>query len=166
MSVSCDPLVVLRPLQREDNGELGAIIRQVLEAEFGYKGEGYASGDASLDDMFGTYSQKGYAYFVVRREGKLCGGAGFAPLKGGDAGICELQKMYLASDARGSGLGAKLIEACLDRAAIEGYAVCYLETTKEMTKAQKLYERFKFQQCVKQGDTGHHGCDMFYKRDL
>jgi putative acetyltransferase len=153
-------------LQKEDNSQLGAIIREVLEEEFGYKGDGYASGDASLDDMFGTYSQKGCAYFVVRKDGKLCGGAGFAPLKGGDSKICELQKMYLHREARGSGLGSKLIEACLVAAAEKGYTACYLETTKEMTKAQALYEKFSFQPSIRQGDTGHHGCDVFYMRDL
>lgn len=154
------------PIQREDNLELRLLIRGILRDEFGYEGAGYASGDASLDDMFETYSKEKHAYFILKKDGKLCGGAGFAPLKGGDSKICELQKMYLHPEVRGCGFGSKLIEQCLNHAKNEGYKACYLETTTQMTNAQALYMKFNFQQCEKLGDTGHHGCDLYYMLDL
>ncbi len=156
----------LKLVEPQDNGELKSLILGVLDKEFGYTGSGYASGDSELNDMYSTYTKPTSGYFVVKREKKLYGGCGFAPLKGTTEKVCELQKMYLSQDARGCGLGEIVLRTCLDQAKKRGYSHCYLETTKMMTQAQKLYKKLGFTECSKQGNTGHDGCDLFFIKDL
>ena len=107
------------------------------------------------------------AYFVVEEDGTIIGSAGLAPLLGGDPEICELQKMYFLPKARGRGIGAEMMETCLDYARAEGFKQCYLETLPYMETARKLYARSGFKSLEKPiGDTGHYNCTMWMIRDL
>ena len=92
---------------------------------------------------------------------------GIAPLAGGDAGTCELRKMYFLPEARGTGAGARMMARCLDAAREAGFARCYLETLYGMDAAMRLYERSGFHRIDgPMGATGHGGCNTFYLRDL
>ena len=117
--------------------------------------------------MSRAYAAPRCAYFVVELDGEVLGGAGIAPLEGGEGDTCELRKMYFLPALRGRGAGRAMIERCLDAARAHGFRRCYLETLKGMDAAQRLYERVGFRRisCAK-GATGHHGCDTFYERDL
>ena len=120
-----------------------------------------------VDDMAGAYAQPGCAYFVVERDGRVCGGGGIAPLDDPEPGICELRKMYFLPELRGLGAGKALIGQCLDTARKLGYRRCYLETLTGMDAAQKLYEARGFARIPKAlGNTGHFGCNRFYIREL
>ncbi len=69
--------------------------RPVCVPEFGADGPGFALHDPEVDHMATAYSAPGAAYFVVVDEGgRVVGGAGVAALEGGEAGVCELRKMY------------------------------------------------------------------------
>lgn len=156
----------VRKLLPTDNSSVQRIIRTVMP-EFGASGQGFAIHDAEVEDMFGAYEQSGHAYFVYEEEGKVLGGGGIGPLKGGDARTCELKKMYFLPEGRGKGLGQQVLTACLDAARALGYNTCYLETFNTMNQAMKLYERNGFRKingpC---GSTGHFACDVFYSRPL
>jgi len=104
---------------------------------------------------------------VLERDGRVLGGAGVAPLAGGDADVCELRKMYFLPEARGSGAGAAMMARCLDAARGFGFARCYLETLTGMDAAMRLYERSGFRRIdAAMGATGHGGCNRFYLLDL
>jgi len=155
----------IRRIGAEDNAAVAAIIRTVMP-EFGADGPGFAIHDAEVDDMHGAYARKGCAYFVVEADGNVCGGGGIAPLDG-EAGVCELRKMYFLSSLRGRGAGDALIRVCLDAARSLDYRQCYLETLTGMDAAQKLYERHGFTRIpAAMGKTGHFGCNRFYLRAL
>lgn len=117
--------------------------------------------------MYETYAQPGHAYFVFEENGKILGGGGIGPLKGGEANTCELKKMYFLPEGRGKGLGQSVLSACLEAAKELGYTYCYLETFNTMQLAMKLYERNGFEKingpC---GSTGHFACDVFYQKNL
>lgn len=156
----------LRPIESKDDAAVASIIRAVMP-EFGASGPGFAIHDAEVDTMSTAYSRPRHAYFVVEHEGKVLGGAGIAPLAGGDPSVCELRKMYFLKDARGRGVGERLLRRCLDFAREAGYQLCYLETLTGMEQAQKLYERLGFGRIPKSmGSTGHFGCNRFYTLDL
>lgn len=156
----------LRRIRIEDNAAIAAIIRSVL-SDFGCNRPGFANQDPEVDAMYETYSNSGSAYFVVEHEGRVVGGGGVAPLKGADAGVCELQKWYLLPAYRGHGYGAQLFNASMQAATSFGYKKCYLETLESMTTARNFYERGGFVQLEKpMGNTGHHGCDYWYIKDL
>ena len=135
--------------------------------EFGAVGCGFAIEDPEVAAMHEAYSGDRAAFFVVELEGRVVGGAGIAPLAGGDPDVCELRKMYLLPEARGRGLGGRLLGLCLDAARSRAFETCYLETLESMRDARRLYEKHGFRPTESAwGDTGHHGCDSWLAREL
>lgn len=156
----------LRPIRAEDDVAMAAVIRSVMP-EFGACGDGFAINDPEVDWMSRAYAAPLHAYFVLVRDGRVLGGAGVAPLAGGDAGTCELRKMYFLPEARGLGAGAAMMARCLDAARGFGFRQCYLETLTGMDAAMRLYERSGFRRIdAAMGTTGHGGCDRFYLLEL
>jgi len=133
----------IRPTTPGDDAVIAAVIREVMP-EFGAGGAGFAINDPEVDWMHRAYSAPRSAYFVVEVDGAVIGGAGVAPLQGGDADTCELRKMYVLPAGRGLGAGAALMARCLEAARGFGYRRCYLETLHGMDAAMKLYERSGF----------------------
>ena len=155
-----------RPIVPADDPHVAHIIRAVMPT-FGADGPGFAIHDWEVDHMSESYARPRSAYFVVVDDaGHVLGGGGVAPLEGGPADVCELKKMYFLPEARGQGVGEKIVQQCLDVARRFGFTQCYLETLERMTAARKLYERLGFTSTCAMGDTGHGGCDRFYVRDL
>ena len=75
--------------------------------------------------------------------------------------------MYLLLEARGHGLGRRLMHDCLEAALEAGYQRCYLETLEHMADARRLYQLNGFARLDKpMGDTGHCGCNGWYIKDL
>ncbi|TXH67771.1 MAG: GNAT family N-acetyltransferase [Lysobacteraceae bacterium] len=169
LSVTCASVIcafVIRPIEARDDAAIAAIIRKVMP-EFGATGCGFAINDPEVDWMHRAYAAPRSAYFVVEREGRIEGGGGIAPLEGGDAGTCELRKMYFLPALRGLGAGNALMARCLDTARGFGFQRCYLETLTGMDRAMRLYERNGFHRIpAAMGSTGHGGCNTFYLLDL
>ena len=156
----------IRGIESRDDAAMAAIIRTVMP-EFGASGEGFAINDPEVDWMSRAYGEPRHAYFVLEREARVLGGAGIAPLAGGNDDVCELRKMYFLPEARGLGAGAAMMARCLDAAREAGFARCYLETLCGMDAAMRLYERSGFRRIGgPMGATGHGGCNTFYLRDL
>jgi putative acetyltransferase len=156
----------LRPICPDDDAAMAEVIRAVMP-EFGACGPGFAITDPEVDHLSRAFAQPGSAYFVLQREGRVVGGGGLAPLAGGEPGVCELRKMYLLPEARGSGQGRAMLDLCLETARRFGYGRCYLETLTGMDAAMRLYERAGFTRlCAPLGATGHFGCDRWYAREL
>ncbi|WP_242103501.1 GNAT family N-acetyltransferase [Lysobacter sp. M2-1] len=156
----------IEPITQADDAQIAAIIRKVMP-EFGASGCGFAINDPEVDWMSRAYAGPRSAYFVLRRDGRVLGGGGVAPLEGGGADTCELRKMYFLPEARGLGAGAAMMERCLEAARAFGFRRCYLETLTGMDAAMRLYERSGFRRIDgPMGATGHGGCNTFYLRDL
>ena len=163
----------IRPIVQADDPAMAAIIRAVMP-EFGASGCGFAINDPEVDWMSRAYAAPRCAYFVVESRparaeagGVVLGGGGVAPLEGGDAGTCELRKMYFLPQARGLGAGTAMMQRCLDAARERGFVRCYLETLTGMDAAMRLYERSGFRRIDQaMGATGHGGCNTFYLLDL
>ncbi len=157
---------MIRKIKPEDNPVIARIIRTVMP-QFGADGDGFAIKDAEVDAMYGAYCQPRSIYYVVERNGVVIGGAGIAPLQGGDPHTCELKKMYFLEEGRGKGIGQALLDRCLEAAVVFGYKTCYLETLERMGAARKLYEKNGFIRLTKpMGNTGHYGCDRYYAKPL
>ena len=157
---------LIRPIDPRDDAAVARIIRRVMP-EFGAGGPGFAIHDKEVDAMYESYSQPRSAYFVIESGGRVLGGGGVAPLIGGDADVCELRKMYFLPELRGRGAGRALMERCLETARELGFSRCYLETLTGMDAAQALYSRFGFVRLqAPMGNTGHHGCNRFFIREL
>ena len=79
----------------------------------------------------------------------------------------DLPRLVAAAQQGAPDLGARLLERCLEAAAVRGFRTCYLETLDSMGRARKLYEAFGFRRlCGPEGSTGHFACDAYYALDL
>lgn len=158
--------VAIREIQQKDNAEVAGVIRKVLE-DLGMPKVGTTYADKALDYMYENYNVPKAAYFVVEENGRILGCAGIAQLENYKGNVCELQKMYFLKEARGRGLGAKMMKICLDIAREYGYEKCYLETMPNMDEAQKLYKKTGFKYInAPMGDTGHYSCPVWMLLDL
>ncbi len=159
-------MIKIRPIKKKDNRQIAMIIRETLE-EYNSAIPGTAYFDKSLDDMTAAYRKDYTIYFVAEWNGEVIGGAGIGKLPGEPDEYCELQKMYILPQARGKGVGRRLMEACLDFARKSGYKKCYLETFSYMRNARKLYEKNGFKYInTPRGNTSHTACDVWMEMDL
>ena len=158
----------IRPIQQQDNAAIAQVIREVSQ-DFGLAPEsGFAVADLILDDLYQVYSQENAQYWVIEdHKGRVVGGGGLSPLKG-DTSIVEIQKMYFLSELRGLGFAKKILDNAFEFAKQNGFSACYLETTKDLWQAVKLYEKLDFEHLAQpKGDTGHsHACEIWMLKTL
>ncbi|TMU56824.1 GNAT family N-acetyltransferase [Flagellimonas algicola] len=158
--------VVIREIEPGDNAAVAKVVRQVL-VDLGVPKVGTAYADKALDDMYGTYDVPKATYFVAEEDGRVIGCAGVAQLENFEGNVCELQKMYFLEEARGKGLGAKMIDVCLAKAKEYGFEACYLETMPYMKAAQKLYQKNGFHYIdAPMGNTGHYSCPVWMLKEI
>ncbi|MBP3967140.1 GNAT family N-acetyltransferase [Paenibacillus lignilyticus] len=154
----------IRNLQPSDNAAIERIIRECL-IEFGGNRAGLAWEDESLSHLADYYNAEGRAYWVVEQDGKIVGGCGIAPFAESSE-VCELQKMYLLQEARGTGAAAALLDEALAFARIH-YRQCYLETLTTMVAANRFYAKHGFVQLDEPlAGTEHYACDAWYIKQL
>ncbi|MBL0274268.1 MAG: GNAT family N-acetyltransferase [Chitinophagaceae bacterium] len=153
--------LLIRHIQESDNPFLSRIVKDTL-AEFGANHPGTVYYDPTTEAMYELFQKEGAVYFVAELEGKIVGGGGIYPTDGLPGGTCELVKMYLLPQARGSGIGRTLIEKCLAFAKEAGYKHVYLETMPELKQALKVYAKFGFEYLKEPlGNSGHTGCSLW-----
>lgn len=159
--------IVIREIEAKDNRAVADLIRKVL-VEFNVPKVGTAYADTALDQMYESYQSKDKGvYFVIEDDGEVIGCAGVCQLDNYTGPVCELQKMYFLEQARGRGLGAQMMQKCLDTARGLGFEKCYLETMPQMEAAQVLYRKTGFDYIDGPlGDTGHHSCPVHMIIDL
>lgn len=156
----------IRPVRRKDNPAVARIIRQVM-TEFGAVGCNYSISDPEVDSMAEAYPAPDSAYFAIEHKGKVLGCGGMGPLAEGDQGLCEVRKMYLLPQLRGTGLGTRLLGMVLDAAREAGYTRCYLETLEHMSHARHLYLKHGFEFLdAPMGKTGHSACNSWMIKAL
>ena len=59
-------------------------------------------------------------------------------------GAAYLKRMWIAPEARGLGLGKRLLEALEQKARSLGYTTVRLETERSLTEAQQLYRAYGY----------------------
>lgn len=156
----------IRTIQQADNPILSKIVKDTL-AEFGANHPGTVFYDPTTDSLYELFRQKGSAYFVAEVNGEVAGGGGIFPTDGLPDDTCELVKMYLLPQARGTGLGRTLIERCISIAKELGYRKIYLETMPELKQALTIYAKFGFEYLPgPMGNSGHTGCSLWMLKSL
>ncbi|WP_353148537.1 GNAT family N-acetyltransferase [Flavobacterium sp.] len=157
---------IIREIEPKDNLKIAAVIRNVFE-ELDAPKVGTAYADPHLNTLFEVYQKDNEIYFVLENDEIILGGCGIGNLVDAEIKICELQKMYLAKEARGKGIAKELMQKCLIFAKQVGYDKCYIETLPFMKDAQKLYVKSGFTYIDGPlGATGHTTCDVFMIKDL
>jgi putative acetyltransferase len=158
--------LLIRPIQQSDNPFLSRVVKDTL-AEFGANHPNTVYYDPTTDALFEMFQKKGATYFVAEINNEIVGGGGIYPTDGLPDDTCELVKMYLLPQARGSGLGRTLIEKCIATANEFGYKNIYLESMPELKQALKMYEKFGFEYLKgPMGNSGHTGCSLWMIKRL
>lgn len=158
--------LLIRTIQPSDNPFISSIIKDTL-AEFGANYPDTVYYDPTTDTLFELFQKEGAVYFVAELNDEIVGGGGIYPTDGLPADTCELVKMYLLPQARGTGLGRTLIEKSLDFAKNYGYKKIYLESMPELKQALKIYAKFGFEYLKgPMGDSGHTGCSLWMLKEL
>lgn len=104
----------------------------------------YQRFDQELADLPGAYGPPHGELLIARDDAKTAIGCiGVRPLA--VEGCGELKRLYVSPNARGLGLGIKLIDAIVRAAARLGYRELRLDTLSSMGPAIRLYEAAGFQ---------------------
>jgi len=152
--------LIIRPIKPHDNQALAYLIRHVL-TEFNANKPGTAFFDKTLDSLSNVFTVEGSGYWVAEENDVFIGGAGIYPTEGLPGGYCELVKLYLHADARGKGIGKKLLDTCFTSARVAGYTHMYLETTPELNAAISIYKKAGFTRLRQPlGNSGHYYCTI------
>jgi ribosomal protein S18 acetylase RimI-like enzyme len=135
--------VLVRRVTPAEHAAVADLTARVYLAE-GYADEGY---EPSLRAVAAREESAEVLVAVV--DGEIAGAVTVAT-RGGEwaeqAGPGEAVIRMLAVDPRrrGAGVGAALVQACLDRARADGCHVVRLSTQPSMTAAHRVYERLGF----------------------
>jgi len=158
--------IQIRPIEQKDNLDIAKVIRGALE-EFGANKPGTVYFDPTTDALFELFNTPGSYYYIATIDNKVVGGAGIFPTENLPKGTCELVKLYLHKDVRGTGLGKQLLNTAMQWAKENGYTQVYLESMPELSKAVTIYENVGFQRINQPlGNSGHCGCDIWMVKNL
>ena len=156
----------IRPIEPGDNQALAKVIRTAL-AEFGANKPGTVYFDPTTDALYELFRTPGSFYYVATIDEVVVGGCGIFPTDNLPDGTCELVKLYVSKEARGTGLGKQLMEISLSWAKENGYTQVYLESMPELAKAVSIYEKVGFKPLENPlGNSGHCGCDIWMLKAL
>ena len=162
-----NPTIQIRPIEQKDNIDIAKVIRGALE-EFGANKPGTVYFDPTTDALFELFNNTpGSYYYIATIDNNVVGGAGIFPTENLPNGTCELVKLYLHKDARGTGLGKQLLNTAMRWAKENGYTQVYLESMPELSKAVTIYENVGFKRIHQPlGNSGHCGCDIWMVKNL
>ena len=116
-----------------------------------------------LDDPQGAILARGGRIFMAEDEaGRPVGCVALLALS--DGGY-EVAKMTVAEDLRGSGLGKRLMQTCVDAGRAAGAPRLYLETNSGLAPALALYRSFGFREVDRMG-SDYRRCDVWMELPL
>jgi GNAT superfamily N-acetyltransferase len=126
------------------------------------------AGDIDLTDLERHYDARGGRFEILEAPGGEPLGVVGWRLAGG--GVCELKKLYLASAARGRGLGRLALDRAIAAARACGCRCIVLETAAVLERANRLYRAAGFVP-VCGADAGPFAalteqCDLAYRLEL
>lgn len=129
----------IRPATPDDHDPVRAVVSSVLD-EYRLPPD-RDDADNDLVDIEATYFDGGTLDVVTDPEGRIVGSCGIVRL---DDARCELKKMYLLPDARGRGLGRRLLERATAFARGRGFRSIELTTASALVEAIAMYRRRGF----------------------
>lgn len=114
--------------------------------------------DAELAALPGKYVPPGGALLLARQQREAAGVVAIRPLA---PGIAEMKRLYVAPEARGTGLGRRLAIAAIEAARAAGHQALRLDTLATMSAAQGLYRDLGFYEIASYYDNPLAGTRYF-----
>jgi putative acetyltransferase len=129
----------IRPVEPADVPAVRRLVEDVL-GEFGFTAQ-VGGVERDLADLAGRYGGAQAGFWVADAGGTIVGTVAVRPK---DEGRCELKRLYLRPDQRGTGLGQRLYEHAEAFARAAGYERLWLDSSRRFTRAHRLYARNGF----------------------
>ena len=120
---------------RPDSADAQQCLARYFEEIAGRFEGGFDPGQSSAPTL-DAFAPPGGTFLIVWLDGALVGCGGF---KREASGAAYIKRMWVAPEARGHGLGRRLLLELEEKARALGYATVRLETEKTLTEAQQLY---------------------------
>ena len=133
------PVVLTEAVAPLEFAVAGALIREYA-AELNV-GACFQEIDAEIDSLPEVYGAPAGCLLLARSGSEL---VGCGALRRFDSGICEMKRLYVRAEARGSGAGRILAESLIAKGRALGYAVMRLDTLAHLTAACELYRSLGF----------------------
>jgi N-acetylglutamate synthase-like GNAT family acetyltransferase len=127
--------MMIRPATLDDLDEIRVMLReyaQWLEVDLCFQ-----NFEEELAGLPGDYA-------APRGRLLIAEGAGCVALRPLDDEICEMKRLYVRPEHRGSGLGRELVWSIISEARRIGYRRMKLDTMPKMDSAQRLYATLGF----------------------
>jgi len=87
-------------------------------------------------------------FLIIENDGVAMGyaqlRAGKPPASVSDSKAIELVRLYVSSSCQGTGIGGRLMDACLTEARQAGYQTIWLGVWQQNSRAQRFYQRWNF----------------------
>jgi GNAT superfamily N-acetyltransferase len=134
-------IAIRHELRPGDLGRVTTMHGELYAAEYGFdrRFEGYV---AETIGVFGRSLADGRdRLWLAERDGSLVGSIAIV---GRDVGVAQLRWFLVAPDARGCGLGRRLLAEALGFCREAGYRSVYLWTVSQLTTAARMYEAVGF----------------------
>jgi putative acetyltransferase len=123
-------------------GDVPAVKQLVHEVlgEFGFTAQ-VGGVEADLAEALDRYGGSAAGFWVADLEGIVVGTVAIRPK---EERTCELKRLYLRPDQRGTGLGQRLYEHAEAFARDAGYERIWLDSSRRFARAHRLYQRNGF----------------------
>jgi ribosomal protein S18 acetylase RimI-like enzyme len=112
--------------------------------------EAYLSAAFSVEQIALELNDPRSAFFMAELAGRNVGYAKL--LRAGEAPECvppekaiELVRLYVDTSVLGAGVGAALMQACMERAKSEGFQTIFLGVWEHNARAQAFYRKWGFE---------------------
>lgn len=104
---------------------------------------GFQHFDKEMARFPGEYTPPGGALLLALLDNTPVGCVGLRPI---DSICCEMKRLYVKEQFRGSSAGRTLVEKIIDTARQLNYSAIRLDTLPSMAQANRLYKKFGFAQ--------------------
>ena len=139
--------IIIEELQEHMESETKLLIKRNLES-FQQSESVVTATFRRLNNLYQNYEGHGAKLFVAKKvTDKMpiaCAGVGSLHGLPISEGVGELRDLVVDEHFRGQGIATRLLHRCIEGARDLGYSRLYLETSKHMINARKLFLRSGF----------------------